>query len=78
MLRNVNVSEYIKERLEQIQEERLMSITEALALSASIARGEPQEAYSKKYDHLNDEVEKEVTTQLHQPLKSVRDLLTTY
>lgn len=61
LLRNVNVSEYIKERLEQIQEERLMSITEALALSASIARGEPQEVYSKRYDHLNDEVEKEVT-----------------
>ncbi|MCT6632031.1 terminase small subunit, partial [Staphylococcus aureus] len=27
LLRNVNVSDYIKERLDQIQEERLMSIT---------------------------------------------------
>ena len=61
LLRNVNVSEYIKQRLEQIQEERLMSITEALAISASIARGEPQEAYSKKYDHLSDVVEREIT-----------------
>ncbi|MCT6631964.1 terminase small subunit, partial [Staphylococcus aureus] len=31
LLRNVIVSEYINERLEQIQEERLMRITEALA-----------------------------------------------
>ena len=38
-----------------------MSITEALAISASIARGEPQKAYSKKYDHLSEQVEREVT-----------------
>ncbi|HHP7532059.1 TPA: terminase small subunit [Staphylococcus aureus] len=61
LLQNTTVKYYIKERVEQMQQDSLMSITEALALSASIARGEPQEAYSKKYDHLNDEVEKEVT-----------------
>ncbi|SGT34039.1 MULTISPECIES: terminase small subunit [Staphylococcus] len=61
LLQNTTVKHYIKERVEQMQRDSLMSITEALALSASIARGEPQEAYSKKYDHLNDEVEKEVT-----------------
>ncbi|MFB2204975.1 terminase small subunit [Staphylococcus aureus] len=61
LLQNTTVKQYIKERVEQMQQDSLMSITEALALSASIARGEPQEAYSKKYDHLNDEVEKEVT-----------------
>ena len=33
---------YINERIKEVQEESLMSITEALALSASIARGEPQ------------------------------------
>ena len=38
-----------------------MDITEALVISASIARGEPQERYSKKYDHLKGEVIKEIT-----------------
>lgn len=61
LLQNTTIKQCIKERIEQAQEESLMSITEALALSASIARGEPQKAYSKKYDHLNDKVENEVT-----------------
>lgn len=61
LLRNVKVSEYIKERVNQIEQDRLMNVTEALSLSASIARGEPQKAYSKKYNHLTDEVDKEIT-----------------
>ena len=38
-----------------------MDVTEALLLSASIARGEHQQAYRKQYDHLNEEVIKEMT-----------------
>ena len=38
-----------------------MDIEEALMLEASIARGEPQQAYSKHYDHINGEVIKEMT-----------------
>lgn len=61
LLQNTTIKQYIKERIEQAQVESLMSITEALALSASIARGEPQTAYTKRYDHLSGEVDKEVT-----------------
>lgn len=61
LLQNTTIKEYIKERIEQAQQDSLMSITEALALSASIARGEPQEAYSKRYDHLKEEVSRETT-----------------
>ncbi|MCD8851650.1 terminase small subunit [Staphylococcus xylosus] len=55
------IMEYINKRLNELKEERLMSIEEALTLSASIARGEEQNARSKIYNHLTDEVDKEVT-----------------
>ncbi|SCU31714.1 terminase small subunit [Staphylococcus xylosus] len=61
LLQNTTIKNYIKKRIEQAQEESLMSVTEALAISASIARGEPQQAYSKRYDHLTDEVDRETT-----------------
>ena len=50
LLQNTTIKNYINKR-----------ITEALALSASIAGGEPQKAYTKRYDHLEGEVDKEVT-----------------
>lgn len=61
LLQNTTIKEAIKQRVEEAQQESLMSVTEALALSASIARGEPQKAYTKRYDHLEGEVDKEVT-----------------
>ncbi|MDW4184679.1 terminase small subunit [Staphylococcus saprophyticus] len=61
LLQNTTIKKYIKERIEQAQEESLMGVTEALAISASIARGEPQQAYSKRYDHLTNEVDRETT-----------------
>lgn len=61
LLQNTTIKNYIKKRIEQAQEDSLMSVTEALAISASIARGEPQQAYSKRYDHLTDEVDRETT-----------------
>ncbi|RIO29336.1 terminase small subunit, partial [Staphylococcus saprophyticus] len=47
LLRNVKVSEYINKRLKELKEERLMDIEEALMISASIARGEHQQSYTK-------------------------------
>lgn len=61
LLQNTTIKEYIAERAKQASDERLMDITEALVLSAMIARGERHEAYSKHYDHLKNEVTKEVT-----------------
>ncbi|WP_414052898.1 terminase small subunit [Macrococcus animalis] len=61
LLQNTTIQSYIEERVKQASDERLMDVTEALVLSAMIARGERHEAYSKHYDHLKKEVTKEVT-----------------
>ncbi len=61
LLQNTTIQSYIEERVKQASDERLMDVTEALVLSAMIARGERHEAYSKHYDHLKNEVTKEVT-----------------
>jgi len=61
LLRNAKVSAYLAERTSEVENERLMDIEEALMLEASIARGEPQQAYSKHYDHITKEVIKEMT-----------------
>src|SRR5699024_258000 len=53
---NVDVSRAIKERTEALFDEKAMTVKEALALSASIARGEPQRSYFKEVDKLTDEV----------------------
>lgn len=55
------IKEYINKRLSELKEERLMSVEEALMISASIARGEHQQSYTKIYNNLKDEVDKEVT-----------------
>lgn len=55
------IMEYINKRLNELKKERLMDIEEALMISASIARGEHQESYTKIYNNLNDEVDKEIT-----------------
>ena len=60
LLKKVEISEYIKKRTEEQFNERSMSIAEALALSASIARGEPQKRYSKKVVKSNGEETEEV------------------
>lgn len=61
LLKHDEVRRYLKEMTEAIWDERQMTVSEALAISASIARGEPQEAYSKHYNHIKKEVTKEVT-----------------
>jgi len=47
LLKKAEISEYIKKRTEELFNERSMSIAEALAISASIARGEPQKRLMK-------------------------------
>ena len=48
LLTKVDISEYIQKRTQELFDERSMTIAEALAISASIARGEVQQGYSKK------------------------------
>ena len=47
LLTKVDISEYIQKRTQELFDERSMTIAEALAISASIARGEVQRGYSK-------------------------------
>jgi len=61
LLKNHKIAEAIAKRSSEVENERLMDIEEALMIEASIARGEPQEAYSKHYDHIKKEVIKEIT-----------------
>ena len=61
LLKNVEIKSVLKKRTEELFDERAMSVAEALAISASIARGEVQQGYSKTVDKLNgDEVLKEI------------------
>lgn len=60
MLKNVEVVKAMKERSESMYDERTMSVKEALAISSSIARGEPQKGYSKQVDKQENEVLKEI------------------
>lgn len=56
-----DISEYIKKRTEELFNERSMSVAEALALSASIARGEVQQGSSKQVDNRTGEILKDVS-----------------
>ena len=53
MLKNVEISAAVKERTEALFNDKAMTVAEALAISASIARGDPQESYFKEIDQLN-------------------------
>lgn len=67
LLKNVEISEYIKKRTEELFNERSMSIAEALAISASIARGEPQKRYSRKVIKANGDETEEVVSGEYTP-----------
>lgn len=67
LLKKVEISEYIKKRTEEQFNERSMSIAEALAISASIARGEPQKRYSRKVMKSNGEEIEEVVSGEYTP-----------
>ncbi|WP_040292631.1 terminase small subunit [Alloiococcus otitis] len=63
LLHNVKISQAIKRRTEQLFDEKAMSVAEAIALSSSIARGEPQTSHFKETDKQKDEVTKETERQ---------------
>ena len=67
LLKKAEISEYIKKRTEELFNERSMSIAEALAISASIARGEPQKRYSRKVMKYNGEEIEEVVSGEYTP-----------
>lgn len=67
LLSNVKISSALKERSESLWNEKQMTVSEALALSASIARGDPQKSYFKEIDHLNDDEVKKETTKYYIP-----------
>lgn len=56
LLTNVDVQEYIKSLTAEMNNERMMSVEEALSISASIARGQPQPFEYKEYDSENNEI----------------------
>lgn len=47
LLENVGIQEYMKEKTKQLQIEKHLTMEEALAITASIAKGEPQRFSSK-------------------------------
>ena len=63
LLSDANISQAIKRRTEQLFDEKAMSVAEAIALSSSIARGEPQTSHFKETDKQKDEVTKETERQ---------------
>lgn len=50
LLTIANVQRYIADLTASLDEERIMSVEEALATSSSIARGDPQRYISREYD----------------------------
>lgn len=61
LLTNVNIAEYIKKRTEELFDAKAMTISEALALTSSIARGEIQKSHSKVMDNVTGTIEKDIT-----------------
>ena len=60
LLQNTAISDYIKNRLKELEDEKLMDLKEALERTTSIARRDVQKGYSKTVDKLTGEVVKEV------------------
>ncbi|WP_369118243.1 terminase small subunit [Enterococcus thailandicus] len=62
LLQNTTIKSYIDERVKEIQLEKHLSMEEALAITASIAKGEPQRFEVVKRDPVTNEViEREVS-----------------
>lgn len=80
LLKNVEISEYIQNRTQELFDERSMTIAEALAISASIARGDVQKGYSKKTVKTDDgdeitETTYEFTPSIEERQRSVDHIL---
>ncbi|WP_270312596.1 terminase small subunit [Vagococcus fluvialis] len=62
LLANVGIQEYMKEKTRQLQIEKHLNMEEALAITASIAKGEPQRfEVVKRHPETNEIVAKEVS-----------------
>lgn len=61
LLRNTRISDYIKEMTKDVLEKRKYDAQELIVVSWGISMGEVQKGYSKQYDHLNEEVIKEIS-----------------
>ena len=59
-LTKLNISKYIKERLDELKKARTMSLEEAIERTTSIARREPQKGYSKTINKITGDVEKDI------------------
>lgn len=77
LLRNAKVSKYIADRTKEILDKQKMGQDEIITTLTSIARREVQESYSKAYNHLTGEVEKEVTYTFQPSLEDVNDAVNT-
>lgn len=81
LLTKVDISEYIKKRADELFNERTMSVAEALALTASIARGEVQNGSSRQIDNRTGEVVKDIsyeyTPTIEERQKSLEHILKT-
>lgn len=62
LLQNTTIKSYIKQKIKEIQVNKHLSMEEALAITASIAKGEPQRFEVIKRDPFTNEViEREVS-----------------
>lgn len=79
LLQNTTISDYIKNRLKELEDEKIMDLKEALELTTSIARREVQKGYSKTVDKISGEVTKEIeyefTPTIEESQKSLEHLL---
>ena len=56
LLEHVGIKEYIAKKTKELQIEKHLSMEEALALTASIAKGEPQKFLSREFDPITGEI----------------------
>lgn len=62
LLQNTTIKSYIEQKIREIQVNKHLSMEEALAITASIAKGEPQRFEAIKRDPITNEViEREVS-----------------
>ncbi len=77
LLRNTKVSKYVADRTKEILDKQKMGQDEIITTLTSIARREVQKSYSKTYNHLTGEVEKEVTYTFQPSLEDVNNAVNT-
>ncbi len=78
-LKKPYIQDYIEKKLKELDDEKTMSLKEAIERSTSIARGEIQTGYSKAVNRLTGRIEKEIlfeyTPRLEEQQRSLEHLL---